>query len=79
MLAYIIYALLGLAVLLVVIGFFLPSRVTVERAITIDAPAEKIFPWAADLKLWPQWTVWCASAPGATPKTLPLQPSSGRP
>lgn len=51
----------GLVVLLVVSGFFLPSRVTGERAVTIDAPVGKIFPWAADLKLWPQWTVWNAT------------------
>ncbi len=77
MLAYIIYALLGLAVLLVVIGIFLPSRVTVERAITIDAPAEKIFPWAADLKLWPQWTVWNAAEDATLAYTYP-GPTTGQ-
>lgn len=57
----IISTLLALAVLLVIVGLVLPSRLTVERSLTIDQPAEKIFPWAADLKLWPQWTVWNAT------------------
>ena len=61
MLATILYALLGLVVLLVIIGLFLPAKVTVLRSITIDKPVEAIFPWAADLKLWPQWTVWNAA------------------
>lgn len=54
----IISILLALVVLLVIVGLVLPSRLTVERSLTIDQPVEKIFPWAADLKLWPQWTVW---------------------
>jgi uncharacterized membrane protein len=57
----IISTLLALAVLLVIVGLILPSRLTVERSLTIDQPAEKIFPWAADLKLWPRWTVWNAA------------------
>jgi hypothetical protein len=49
---------LGFILVVVVIGLVLPSRVVVERATVIDQPVEKIFPWAAELKLWPQWTVW---------------------
>jgi hypothetical protein len=49
---------LGLVLVLAVVGLFLPSRVTVERATVIDQPVDRIFPWAAELKLWPQWTVW---------------------
>jgi uncharacterized membrane protein len=51
---------IGLVLVVTAIGFFLPSRVWVERATVIDQPVEKIFPWAADLKSWPQWTVWNA-------------------
>ncbi len=68
---------LGLAVALMVIGFVLPSRVTVERAITIDRPAAVIFPWAADLKLWPQWTVWNASEDPTLAYTYP-GPTTGK-
>jgi len=66
-----LYVLLGLGVLLMVIGFFLPARVTVERSITIDQPAGKIFSWAADLKLWPQWTVWNAAEDATLAYTYP--------
>ncbi|MBI2517526.1 MAG: SRPBCC family protein [Opitutae bacterium] len=67
----IIFTLLGLVVLLVIVGLCLPSRVTVERSLTIDRPAEKIFPWAADLKLWPQWTVWNATEDPSLAYTYP--------
>jgi len=50
--------LLGLVLVVTAIGFFLPGKVTVERATVIDQPVERIFPWAADLRLWSQWTVW---------------------
>ena len=58
MLAIILYTVLGLVVIVVVVGLLLPSRVLVERAVVIDQPAEAIFPWIADLKLWPRWSVW---------------------
>jgi uncharacterized protein YndB with AHSA1/START domain len=57
----VLLGLLGLLLLLVIIGLFLPSKVTVLRSTTIDKPVESIFPWVADLKLWPQWTVWNAA------------------
>jgi len=58
MLATILYLVAGLVLALVVIGFLLPRQITVERSIGIDRPAEAIYPWVADLKTWPQWTVW---------------------
>ncbi len=58
MLATILCLVAGLGVALAVIGFLLPRRITVERSIGIDRPAEAIYPWVADLKTWPQWTVW---------------------
>lgn len=67
----ILFTLLGLVVLLVIVGLFLPSRVTVERSITIDQPVEKIFSWVADLKLWPQWTVWNATEDPTLAYTYP--------
>jgi uncharacterized protein YndB with AHSA1/START domain len=48
----------GLILVVTLVGVFLPSNITVEGATVIDQPVEKIFPWVADLKLWPQWTVW---------------------
>jgi hypothetical protein len=43
---------------LLLISFFLPSDYRVERVTVIKAPVEAIYPWLAQLKKWPQWTVW---------------------
>ncbi len=77
MLAIILYVLLGLVVLLVIIGLFLPAKITVLRSVTIDRPVEVIFPWAADLKLWPQWTVWNATEDPTLRYTYP-GPTTGK-
>jgi hypothetical protein len=58
MITYIVGSAVGLVVLLLIIGLFLPSQITVSRSITIDRPADAIFPWIAELKTWPDWTVW---------------------
>src|SRR5262245_22770945 len=71
MLTIILGSIIGLVVLLALIGLFMPSRVTVERSVTIDQPVEKIFPWAADLKLWPQWTVWNTAEDATLAYTYP--------
>lgn len=71
MFAIMLYVLLGLVLLLVIIGLFLPSKVTVLRSITVDKPVEAIFPWVADLKLWPQWTVWNATEDPTMKYTYP--------
>lgn len=55
---YVIATTVGLILLVLVVGLLLPSRVVVERSIVIDRPVEAVFPWAAELRLWPQWTVW---------------------
>jgi uncharacterized protein YndB with AHSA1/START domain len=74
MIVYVLSITVGLVLVVVAIGFLLPARITVERATVIDQPPEKIFPWVAELKLWPEWTIWNAaedatltySYPGAT-------------
>ena len=48
----------ALMVLLVGIGFILPSEFRVERSVTIDAPADKVFPHLVDFKAWKNWGVW---------------------
>ena len=58
MLATILYLVLGLLVALAVIGWLLPREITVERTISIDRPSGAIFPWIANLKTWPDWTIW---------------------
>jgi len=77
MLATILYLLLGLVVLFVVIGFFLPREITVERSTGITQPAAAIFPWIADLKKWPDWTVWNKSEDPTLSYTYP-GPTTGK-
>ncbi|MBL8857824.1 MAG: SRPBCC family protein [Planctomycetes bacterium] len=45
-------------VLFVVIGFFLPTRVSVARTVTIHADKPAVHAWCSDLKKWPEWTPW---------------------
>lgn len=50
--------LLALAVLFIVVGFFLPSRARVERSLNMTATPDAIFPRVATLTRWPEWTAW---------------------
>lgn len=53
--------LIGLVViilLMVIISFFLPRQVHVERTLTINAPAEVIFAQVNDFKNWEKWSPW---------------------
>ncbi|MEZ6196959.1 MAG: SRPBCC family protein [Planctomycetota bacterium] len=55
------YALIALAVLVLgylVAGLAMSGDYVVERSITIDAPAAKVYPAVADLGRWPEWAVW---------------------
>lgn len=54
----IILVVLLVPILLIVISFFLPSKYRVERSEVIQAPPEAIYPRLAQLKRWPEWTVW---------------------
>jgi hypothetical protein len=58
MLATILYLVLGLLIALVVIGWLLPREITVERTISIDRHSDAIYQWIANLKTWPDWTIW---------------------
>jgi hypothetical protein len=50
--------LLGLVTLFLVVAVFLPSRCRLDRDVLVNAPPETIIPHLANLKLWPEWTVW---------------------
>jgi hypothetical protein len=54
----VVLVLLLLPILLLLISLFLPSKYHVERTTVIKAPPEAIYPWLAQLKKWPEWTVW---------------------
>ena len=45
-------------VLVLVVSFFLPSEVHVERSTSIDAPAEAIFTQVNELQNWKNWSPW---------------------
>lgn len=47
-----------LVLVLFVIAAFQPSTYTVQRAISIQAPADKVMPLISDFRNWPQWSPW---------------------
>ena len=49
---------ISILILLLIISFFLPSKVQVERSIEIDAPQETIFAQVNSLKNWEHWSPW---------------------
>jgi uncharacterized protein YndB with AHSA1/START domain len=53
-----------LAVLFFGIGFMLPSKFNVSRAIEIKAPPERVFMLITDPREWKRWTVWNQRDPG---------------
>lgn len=42
----------------VLISVFLPSKVSVERSMVMQASAERVFEQVNNLKKWPQWMPW---------------------
>jgi len=50
--------LLALVVVLIVIGFLLPTTITVERARVVDHPREVVFEVLGDLRHFTQWAPW---------------------
>jgi hypothetical protein len=63
MLKKILLGLLGVIVLLVIVGFFLPGKVEVTRSIGINAPAENAFEEINDLERWKNWSYWSTLDP----------------
>jgi hypothetical protein len=53
-----LFSVIGLLVLLLVVGMFLPSQFHVERSITTTAPSDKVFGYIVDLKEWTKWGIW---------------------
>ena len=50
--------LVGLIVVLLAAAFLLPSDYSAQRSMTINAPADKVFPLVANQKEWKRWSVW---------------------
>ena len=59
----ILFSLLGLLLLLLIVSFFLPSKVNVTRSATINAPADRIFAEVNDFKNWHKWMPWSEKDP----------------
>lgn len=50
-------------VVVLVIGFMLPSTWQVQRSVVINAPVSAIFPYINNLKRWRDWAVWYQENP----------------
>jgi len=59
----ILIATVAFLLLLLAIGFLLPSAWQAERSVVIRAPAASIFPYLNSLKQWRDWTVWYRQNP----------------
>lgn len=60
---FLLLGLIGLAVLLVAGGFFVPNRYEVTRSITIEASADAVHPLVVDLERWQEWDPWSVIDP----------------
>ena len=49
---------LVIILLLLVISFFLPSKVHVESSLTMNAPSEEVFQQVNNVKNWKAWSPW---------------------
>jgi hypothetical protein len=58
MIKKIILGAIGVALLVIGIGFLMPSTYTIERNVRINAPAQDIFRHVKDLRKWQRWGVW---------------------
>jgi effector-binding domain-containing protein len=58
MLKKILLGLLGILVLLIIVGFFLPSQIEVTRSTLVNAPAAYAFEQINNLDNWKNWSYW---------------------
>jgi len=58
MLKKISFVLAGIIILLVIVGFFLPSKYELIKSIAINAPAAYVFEEVNELKNWDRWSYW---------------------
>lgn len=58
MIKKIILGALGVILLVIGIGFLMPSTYSVERNVRINAPAQDIFSHVKNLRNWQSWGVW---------------------
>ncbi len=63
-LKWMLFAVLGLAAVLLLGGLMLSPRFTVVRSASIAAPPEKVYALVADPRRWKDWGVWSRRDPG---------------
>ena len=66
---------LGIVLLAVGIGFFMPGTTHLERTIEINAPSTQIYEQVNELKNWMNWSAWAKIDPTTVWKYS--EPSSG--
>lgn len=59
----VLLALLVLIVVLVGVSYLLPGKAEVSRSITIDAPADAIFPYVNSMQETEKWSPWLSRDP----------------
>jgi len=65
MIGKILGALVALIVIVIVLGFVLPDKVTLEREVVIEAPQEDVFVLISDFNEWNKWSPWANIDPEA--------------
>ena len=55
-----------LGIIVIGIGFALPSDYRVERSVDVEAPPERIYPFVAAPRRWQQWSIWTRRDPAMT-------------
>lgn len=53
-----LYIALGLLVVFVLVGLFLPSDYSVSQHAYVEAPPEKVHEWVGHLDKWAEWMPW---------------------
>ena len=57
-LKWLLGGILSLVIIILAVAMILPNEYAVTRTITINAPAEKIYPLVVDPKEWKKWSIW---------------------
>lgn len=59
-------SLVGVAVVMLAVGFMMPRVIEVSRSTQINAPAEEVYPHLANLQAFQKWSPWSRADPDMT-------------
>lgn len=71
MLTTILIILSGAFALLIIVGIFLPAKISFERNLSINADKKIIFSYLENLKLWEIWSAWSTQNDATVVCTFP--------